>query len=613
MRSRKKALDEFTSALEQRLAEDASSEKVLNGELVRHDSNDNGHAPARARVDTLLGTLLVEHGAVSEQQVRDALSQQQSSGQLLGDLLVQVGLLSPRTLAEVLAIQQGLEFADFRSLTPDEEAVLSLPEALARKLTVLPVRRSATEIEIAVSDPRDADVLQQLRDATGCEVRMLVAPRSDIEQAIERSYKNTALVDNAVRAFESQQAALEPADTGRGSTTTVHANAPIVQVVNLILEQAIRDRASDVHIEPEADSVRVRNRTDGVLHEVLELPAAMAIPLVSRIKVMADMNIVERRRPQDGQFATSAGGSDLDVRVATAPTIHGEKCVMRLLVKSRALLQLGELGMPVDTAARFRKLVTSPYGMVICAGPTGSGKTTTLYATLSEINSEQINITTIEDPVEYVFPKINQMQINNQAGVTFVDGLRSILRQDPDAILVGEIRDVDTARIAVQSALTGHFVMSSLHATDSVAALNRFIDMGIEPFLIASSLLGIVAQRLVRRSCPECRVPYEPTPQELAFYELADGPENPQFVRGEGCNFCSDTGYFERVGVYEVLGITDNIRRLIVDRAPNDEIRATAVKEGMRTLANEAALLVADGNTTITEVLRTIFAFDLGD
>ena len=474
------------------------------------------------------------------------------------------------------------------------------------------MRISATKIDIAVSDPRNSELLQQLEAATALPVRLLVAPHSDIEQAIERSYRNTALVDNAVRAFATMQSDTDTEVTSVRPTTEVSANAPIVQVVNLILEQAIRDRASDVHIEPEEDSVRIRNRTDGALHEVLTLPANMAIPLVSRIKVMADMNIVERRRPQDGQFATAVAGRDLDVRVATAPNIHGEKCVLRLLDKSRVLMELGDLGMPADTAERYRSLVKSPYGMVICAGPTGSGKTTTLYATLSEINSVEINIMTIEDPVEYVFPKINQIQINDQAGVTFADGLRSILRQDPDAILVGEIRDVETARIAVQSALTGHFVMSSLHATDSVAALNRFIDMGIERFLIASSLLGIVAQRLVRRTCPECKVRYQPTQEELAVYEAAGGPERANFVRGEGCNFCAHTGYFERVGVYEVLRITDNIRRLIIEQASSDEIRAVALKEGMRSLANEAALLVANGTTTISEVLRTIFVFDQG-
>ena len=613
IRSRKRAQERFASALEERLAENDSTD-AENGAAPRAGglSDEAGPGPAGEALATPIGELLVQWGAVSEVQVRDALAQQQSTGQLLGELLVQVGLLTPRTLAQVLAQQLGLEFADLRTLTPDDDAIAALDEEIARKLLVLPVRDSGSKLEIAVSDPRDAGLLADLQEATGRNVRLLVAPAFDIEQGIERSYRNTALVDNAVRAFESMQSDLQPETTGTKPTTTVNANAPIVQVVNLILEQAIRDRASDVHIEPEEDGVRIRNRTDGALHEVLTLPASMAIPLVSRIKVMADMNIVERRRPQDGQFATAVAGRDLDVRVATAPNIHGEKCVLRLLDKSRVLMELGELGMPSDTAERFRGLVRSPYGMVICAGPTGSGKTTTLYATLSEINSSEINITTIEDPVEYVFPKINQMQINPQAGMTFVDGLRSILRQDPDAILVGEIRDVDTARIAVQSALTGHFVMSSLHATDSVAALNRFIDMGIERFLIASSLLGIVAQRLVRRTCPECKVRYEPTPQELAIYAAAGGPDDARFMHGEGCNFCAHTGYFERVGVYEVLRITDNVRSLIIEGAASDEIRAVAVKEGMRSLANEAALLVANGTTTISEVLRTIFVFDSG-
>ncbi len=612
IRSRKRAHERFASALEQRLSENNSSDVELGEAASAGLFDDAGPALASEASGTPIGELLVERGAVSEEQVRNALTQQQSTGELLGELLVQVGPLTPRTLAEVLALQLGLEFADLRRLTPDEDAIAALDEEVARKLVALPVRDAGSVLEIAVSDPRDASLLEALREATGRRIRLLVAPAFDIEQGIERSYRNTALVDNAVRAFESLQIDLEPDASGLKAATPVKANAPIVQVVNLILEQAIRDRASDVHIEPEEDGVRIRNRTDGALHEVLTLPASMAIPLVSRIKVMADMNIVERRRPQDGQFAAQVAGRDLDVRVATAPNIHGEKCVLRLLDKSRVLMQLGELGMPDDTADRFRNLVRSPYGMVICAGPTGSGKTTTLYATLSEINSVEINITTIEDPVEYVFPKINQMQINPQAGVTFVDGLRSILRQDPDAILVGEIRDVDTARIAVQSALTGHFVMSSLHATDSVAALNRFIDMGIERFLIASSLLGIVAQRLVRRTCPECKVRYEPTAQELAVYVAAGGAEQATFMHGEGCNFCAHTGYFERVGVYEVLRITDNVRSLIIEGATSDEIRAVAMKEGMRSLANEAALLVANGTTTISEVLRTIFVFDLG-
>jgi type IV pilus assembly protein PilB len=377
--------------------------------------------------------------------------------------------------------------------------------------------------------------------------------------------------------------------------------------VNLILDQAVRDRASDVHIEPRDEGVRIRNRTDGALHEVMTLPASMAQSLVSRIKIMADMNIVERRRPQDGQFAIAVSGRDLDVRVATTSTVFGEKCVLRLLDKSRALLDLSQLGMPADTEKRFKELVRSPYGMVLCAGPTGSGKTTTLYATVMEINRPEINVMTIEDPVEYVFAEINQIQINEQAGITFAGGLRSILRQDPDSILVGEIRDVETARIAVQSALTGHFVMSSLHATDASAALHRFLDMGIEPFLIASSLLGVVSQRLVRKVCPSCRTAYEPTAEELAFFQRVGGKTPGAFFHGEGCNFCAQTGYLERIGVYEVLQVSDEIRRLILDGAASELVRQVAIQEGMRPLAAEAAALVAQGVTTIDEVIRTIY------
>jgi type IV pilus assembly protein PilB len=303
----------------------------------------------------------------------------------------------------------------------------------------------------------------------------------------------------------------------------------------------------------------------------------------------------------------TVGGREMDVRVATTGTVFGEKAVLRLLDKSRALLRLNELGMPTETAERYSDLIRSPYGMVICCGPTGSGKTTTLYATLSEIANDSINVTTIEDPVEYVYPSITQIQINEPAGITFAAGLRSILRQDPDAVLVGEIRDVETARIAVQAALTGHFVLSSLHATDTAAAMHRFLDMGIEPFLVASSLLGVVGQRLVRRLCPHCAEQYNPTPEEIAFYQRAGGDGNKTtFVRGAGCNFCQHTGYFERVGIYEVMRVTDEIKALIVDRAPHEIIRNLAVEQGMRTLQDQALRLVTENETTVAEVLRTV-------
>jgi type IV pilus assembly protein PilB len=329
---------------------------------------------------------------------------------------------------------------------------------------------------------------------------------------------------------------------------------------------------------------------------------------VSRIKIMGGMNIVERRRPQDGQTSLEVDGRALDVRIASTPTVFGEKVTMRLLDKSRPLYKGADLGMPADTHETWGKLIRSPFGMVVCVGPTGSGKTTTLYATLGDINSSDRNIMTIEDPVEYILPSINQIQINEQAGVTFADGLRSILRQDPDVILVGEIRDAETARIAVQSALTGHLVLSSLHATDTAAAVHRFLDMGIEAFLVASAGLGFVGQRLVRRICQSCKVPYEPTDEELAFYLEANGPDKDKFWIGEGCNFCAGTGYQDRIGVYELLRITPEIKRLIVGWATQEEIRRMAISQGMRTLLVEGLNLVASDTTTISEVIRVIYA-----
>jgi type IV pilus assembly protein PilB len=328
---------------------------------------------------------------------------------------------------------------------------------------------------------------------------------------------------------------------------------------------------------------------------------------VSRIKIMANMNIVERRRPQDGQFAMTIDGRDVDVRVATAATIFGEKAVLRLLDKSRSLYTLKDLGMPSEIHLRYSQVARSPFGMLIVSGPTGSGKTTTLYATLTEINRTEVNVTTIEDPVEYVFPSINQIQINEQADITFATGLKSILRQDPDVILVGEVRDVETARIAVQSALTGHFVLSSIHATDASSALYRLVDMGIEPFLVASSIVGVVAQRLVRRICPACRTPFQPPAADLFWYEQMGGRSLPTWYHGAGCNLCSGTGYRDRIGVFEVMRITDEVRHMVVAGGTPQELRAIAIDQGMQPLRSEALRLVSEGVTTIAEIIRTVY------
>ena len=552
-----------------------------------------------------LGELLVQSRVISHSQLTEALLQQTPAGPRIGRLLVDLGALDERDLATVLADQSGLEIADLRRDRPEPEAVLALPEVVARTIGAVPLRRVGSLLEVAVADPSD-HVRGLLSDQTGLDVRLLVAPASEVLRVIDNTYRAVSAIEGHIQAFAATGALRKAAAPLQQAAAT--DDAPVVQIVNLIITQGLRDRASDIHVEPQDRRVRIRFRIDGALHDVLAVPSEMGPAVVSRIKIQAGMNIVERRRPQDGQFATEVDGRALDVRVSSAPTIWGEKVVMRLLDKSRPLFRAADLGMPDDTHDSFSKLVRSPFGMVVCVGPTGSGKTTTLYATLGEINSTERNIMTIEDPVEYILPSINQIQINEQSGVTFADGLKSILRQDPDIILVGEIRDPETARIAVQSALTGHLVLSSLHATDTAAALHRFLDMGIEAFLVASSVVGVVGQRLVRRICPTCKSPYRPTTEERAFYEQSGGSHKTKFWSGEGCNFCAGTGYQDRIGVYELLRITPEIKRLIVGWATQEEIRRLAITQGMRTLLEEALSLVNRDVTTISEVIRGIYA-----
>jgi len=414
-------------------------------------------------------------------------------------------------------------------------------------------------------------------------------------------------LDRLVESFNADDTARRP-DNVVSVDSDDEDNAPVVQVVKQVLLQAKHDRASDIHFVTTPTDMRVRFRIDGALKEVQRIPAAMGVGVISRIKIMANMNIVERRRPQDGQFTTILGDAELDVRVATVASINGENCVLRILDKSRSVFDLAQLGMPPETYAAYSRLVRSPFGMVICAGPTGSGKTTTLYATLSEIVEDSINVMTIEDPVEYVFPDIVQLQTNEQAGLDFATGLRSILRQDPDVILVGEIRDQETTRVAVQSAMTGHFVASSIHATDTVSALHRVLDMGIEAFLVASSIIGVVGQRLLRRICIHCKSPYSPSDEEMAFYIEAGGETKDVFYRGPGCDECAGTGFQGRIGVYELLIISPEIRRSIVGWATQEEVRNLAVKQGMRTMLQEALTLVGNDTTTIAEVIRSIYA-----
>jgi type IV pilus assembly protein PilB len=554
-----------------------------------------------------LGELLVAAQLVTREQVAEALVDlREGTPKLLGQRLINAGLLDERDLARVVAAQHGLEVVDLREVTPDPEAIRLLDEGTAREFTAVPLAIDGTAVLVAVAVP-GAATFAALREALNRPVSFRVASHSDIIRAIGNTYRALTGISTQVRVFQAQHLERR-VEAGRMDTVVADDDAPAVRIVQMIITQALRDRASDIHIEPRQERIQVRYRIDGALHDVLDLPVTMGPVVVSRIKILAGMNIVERRRPQDGQISMDVEGRSVDIRVSTAGVIEGEKVVLRLLDKSRRMYRLGQLGMPDDMTTRYTGLLRAPYGMVICAGPTGSGKTTTLYGSLAEINSPERNVMTIEDPVEYRVASINQIQINEQAGITFAGGLRSILRQDPDVILVGEIRDVETARIAVQAALTGHFVLSSLHATDAPAALQRLGGMGIEGFLIASSVTAVLSQRLVRRICHHCREPYQPATEEMALLHTLGG-HIPAigFVRGHGCNFCARTGYLERIGVYEMMVVTDRIRELIVDRAPHEEIRKVAQMEGMRTLQDEAVRLVQSGVTTLSEVLRSIY------
>ncbi|WGY00241.1 GspE/PulE family protein [Nocardioides sp. QY071] len=551
--------------------------------------------------DERLGRILVAAGRVQPYQL-DAVRDQDGG---LGERLVASGAISDEALARALAEHHGVGVADFRQLDPAAEALALLTRDQALALDALPLTIDESGVLVAVLDPAPERV-QLLSAVLERPVCPLVITRRDLERGLATSYRATHEVGGQVQAFEARD--LLRREASELEAVSVNEEAPVVRVVQSVITQALRDRASDIHVEPTGDRVRVRYRIDGALTEVLDLPASIGPAIVSRVKILGGMNIVERRRPQDGQISMEIDGRAVDIRVSTTAVVGGEKIVMRVLDKSRPLFKLEQLGMPADTAERYSQLIHSPFGMVICAGPTGGGKTTTLYASLGELNSPEKNLMTIEDPVEYTFDSINQIQINEAAGITFAGGLKSILRQDPDVILVGEIRDVDTARIAVQSALTGHFVLSSLHATEAVSALYRLLDMGIEAFLIASSVTAVVAQRLVRRTCTSCLEPYRPSPDELAFVQQFGGQEPIGGWRhGTGCHFCAHTGYLERIGVYEMLVITDEVRELIVDRAPHDQMRKLARSQGMRTLQEQAVRLVTDGTTTAAEVMRSIY------
>lgn len=553
----------------------------------------------------LLGSILVEEGLITPEQLEIGLAEQRrtESGKRIGEILIGLRYLSEAGLLKALSRQLDCPIVDLNQEPPDPEALGIVPSEFAMRHNLLPLRRNDETLVVAMADPLDIHAIDDLRLLTGLDIAPMLAAQSDIRRLCEQHYMSRMLQDvkDAERAAVEEEDSLDVADLQKMAKEEL-----VIQMVNLIINQAIQDRASDIHIEPFEKETRVRYRIDGVLHEVNAPPKRFHAAVVSRIKILADLNIAERRLPQDGRMRIRSAGRQIDLRVATVPTLYGEGVVMRILDKQTAMLGLTELGMSRDVFTKYRRLIQEPHGIILVTGPTGSGKTTTLYASLNEIYSVEKKIITVEDPVEYQLHGVNQIQVHPQIGLTFASGLRSIVRQDPDIIMVGEIRDHETVEIAIHAALTGHLVFSTLHTNDAAGAVSRLLDMGAEPYLVASSLIGVVAQRLVRINCPRCRQPYDEKPEALR--EIGIDPETVRrtpLMRGAGCAECRGVGFKGRGGIYEFLQIDENIRRMVVDRVPASHIKQYAQKhQGMVTMLQDGRDKVLQGETTIQEVLR---------
>jgi type IV pilus assembly protein PilB len=580
---------------------------------------------APVEVKKRLGEMLVAAGLIQDVQLRKVLDEQKKRGGRVGELLVELRLITENDLAVFLARQLGLPFVDLDKHLVDREAVKLIPIELARRLSAIPLLKDEASLEVAMADPLDIFGLDDIRRAAGVEIRQAVAARSGVQRAIDRYYSMAPVIEAATMDF-SGSAIGSTVEFGEEAAIpdVVSEDSPVVKLVNMVIAQAILDRASDIHISPEANEIKIRYRIDGVLREVRTVPREMHAPIVSRIKILANMDIAEKRVPQDGRFQVQVSHTDsgpvvtsvfrerqvlritgdaaVDIRVSTLPVIQGETVVMRLLSREHLITNLDGLGFNIEMLDRYRKMILRPYGMVLVTGPTGSGKTTTLYASLQSLDRKSHHVVTIEDPVEYQVNDVNQLQVNAKAGVTFANGLRSILRQDPDIIMVGEIRDRETAEIAVHAALTGHLVFSTLHTNNAAGAVTRLIDMGIEPFLISSSVVGIIGQRLVRKICDHCRKAYH-APGDL-LRSLGMPPGLVTFYRGEGCKACNNTGYQSRIGLYEFMEISEAIRGLITAKASTSALQSSAGQAGFKTIRQEGLRKAVAGTTTVEEVLR---------
>lgn len=554
-----------------------------------------------------LGQRLVEGGVIAQEQLDQLIEAQHKSGLRIERILLQKRLVTPQLLALFTSMQLEIPFVNLKKQGMEQNALDLVPESIARKYGIIPVETTDNTLVVAMEDPWDIEAIEDLSALTSKRVEPVLSTSQDIQEMIDLNYRIGTEIEEQLSQIPTHYHGGGTRDEARVTAEAI-AQAPVVRAIDLIIKQAVRDRASDIHLEPQEDKLRIRYRIDGILHEVMGLPLNVHPPLLSRVKIMAGLNIAERRRPQDGQITFDVGNKVVDIRVATSNTIFGEMAVLRVLDKTFALLSLAEIGFLPQALEKYLQMVRTPFGMILISGPTGSGKTTTLYATVNRLDAVGRNILTIEDPVEYRFANINQMQVNPVAGMTFAAGLRACMRLDPNIILVGEIRDAETAQIATQAALTGHLVLSSVHANDAVGVIFRMIDLGVEPFLLTTAVIGVIAQRMVRRICPYCSRLSEVSEDERLAYEKELNEKRTEFPAGTGCNLCANTGYFGRSGIFEVMAMSESVRGLILKGANSDEIRATARKEGMASLWHDGMLKVKAGTTTPSEILRNVFS-----
>lgn len=554
-----------------------------------------------------LGDLLISAGVIRPEQLNDALAIQKKTRERLGDVLINNGIITEQQLIEALQMQLGVDFVDLTAVSIPLELARFVPRSIAKKYCVVPVKLQKDELYVAMSDPLNFEAQEEIKSASHKQVVPMIATRRAVEQAIATLYGNEGTaraIEEMKREAGSNQADIVPVQMSKAVDNGA-AEAPTIRFVNSVIERAITERASDIHLEPQEGEMVVRMRIDGVLRRIFTVPANLQATVIARLKIMGGMNIAERKIPQDGRAMVTAKDKEIDLRISSIPTIYGEKIVLRLLDKSSGHINRKTIGLEGEDEKKYDRLLKNSSGVILIVGPTGSGKSTTMCAMIQELCNEQTNIMTLEDPVEYNIPGANQCQINEKTGMTFAAGLRSILRQDPDVISVGEIRDGETASIAVRAAITGHLVISTLHTNDAVSTISRLVDIGVEPYMISSALRGVVSQRLVRKICPHCRKAYTPTEEEKRMVGIAEN-EDVTFYKGEGCQECGRTGYRGRRGVFEILTLDAALRREVANNASSEELTRTALENGFVTMKDNCRRLVLEGVTTVAEAAKAI-------